>query len=409
VASPELDFDRFHREELPRRLAAGNGALAAHDLAGQPALGFRLRSGNAYTYAPRADGVAILAGDDAAHTVVTLDAAAWRDFVSETRTVPSLLYGGQLEVPRGAVDVLFRWETPLRALYFGRPLFDPAALALRDRAGRPLDLGATFTLASPRDELVHFLAEAGFCVVRAAFTPAEIARFSDEADRLCAAARQGDRRSWWARNAAGEQVLCRVTYASLGSEVIASLNDDPRVRALAAAYRDDLRPAPDRLDGIAVILKHPAIVDGLADLPWHVDCGMGGHPLMCPVLQVSLLLDDATPATGTLEFLTGSHRFAARAPRPDERDLPIVSVDARRGDVILHLSDTMHAAPPPRGAERYRRSLVTSFYRPAVFDLIPVGKGFNDVLLARADGHVENLRTRADELTRRPSGRGRAI
>ena len=77
-----------------------------------------------------------------------------------------------------------------------------------------------------------------------------------------------------------------------------------------------------------------------------------------------------------------------------------MTVHARRGDCILHLSDTMHAAPPPLGAGRYRRSLVTSFYRPAVFDLVPPGHGFNDVLLARADGHVENLRTKADALAR---------
>ena len=38
-----------------------------------------------------------------------------------------------------------------------------------------------------------------------------------------------------------------------------------------------------------------------------------------------------------------------------------------------------------------RRSLVTSFYQPAVLDVIEAGCGFNDVLLSNDDGHVDNL------------------
>lgn len=118
---------------------------------------------------------------------------------------------------------------------------------------------------------------------------------------------------------------------------------------------------------------------------------MGGHPTLCPVLQISVLLDAASPDTGTLKFLAGSHRFVTRVPG-DEHALPIVTVEAAPGDCVLHLSDTMHAAPPPRGAARYRRSLVASFYRPSVLDVVPPGKAFNDVLLSRDDGHVEDLR-----------------
>jgi Phytanoyl-CoA dioxygenase (PhyH) len=393
-----MDFDRFHRDELPRRIAAGNGALVAADLRGQPSLALKLTGGASYTYAATPTTVEVRAGDERAHTVVELDAAAWADFVGEIRSVPGLLYAGMLQVPRGDTGVLFRWEPALRTLYYGRPLFDPAALELRDRRGRRLDLATTFTLESPRDDVRHFLAEAGFVVVRGVFSVAEVAALVGEVERLRAAARPGDRRSWWARNAAGEQRLCRLTYTSLQSARIAALNDDARVRGLVAAFHDDFVPAPDRLDGIAAILKNPGIVDGLSDLPWHIDCGMGGHPLMCPVLQVSVLLDAASPATGTLKFLAGSHRFATPVPGADESGLPVVTVHAEAGDCVLHLSDTMHAAPAPTGAARLRRSLVTSFYRPAVLALMPPGKAFNDVLLSRADGHVESLQVIRDAL-----------
>ena len=49
-----LDFHRFHREELPRRLRAGNGALAARDARRLGSLAFRLPDGAAYTYLPAA-------------------------------------------------------------------------------------------------------------------------------------------------------------------------------------------------------------------------------------------------------------------------------------------------------------------------------------------------------------------
>ena len=44
-------------------------------------------------------------------------------------------------------------------------------------------------------------------------------------------------------------------------------------------------------ESITVIFKLPQASDGLANLPWHRDCGMGGHSVMCPILVAS-----ATPS-----------------------------------------------------------------------------------------------------------------
>ena len=66
-----IDFADFHRHELPRRLAAGHGALAAQeDLEALGALAFRIPSGEAFTYRPRAGGVDVLPCDEAAQTVI---------------------------------------------------------------------------------------------------------------------------------------------------------------------------------------------------------------------------------------------------------------------------------------------------------------------------------------------------
>ena len=74
---------------------------------------------------------------------------------------------------------------------------------------------------------------------------------------------------------------------------------------------------------MTVIYKNPGIREGLGDLPWHRDCGMGGHALMCPILIASVYLTPATPETGELRMLPGSQNASVgcadatdpRAPR----------------------------------------------------------------------------------------------
>ena len=95
AAFPPLDFHRFHREELPRRLEAGHGALAARGARRLRSFAFRLPSGEAYTYLPREDGVAVVAGDEQADTVIELEPELWRNVVNELDTAAGLLYGGR--------------------------------------------------------------------------------------------------------------------------------------------------------------------------------------------------------------------------------------------------------------------------------------------------------------------------
>ena len=58
-----LDFDRFHREVLPARLAAGNGALAVDDARRIGPLAIRHPAGT-FTYVPGTGTIEIVEGDD---------------------------------------------------------------------------------------------------------------------------------------------------------------------------------------------------------------------------------------------------------------------------------------------------------------------------------------------------------
>jgi hypothetical protein len=376
-----IDFDTFHRVDLPARLRAGNGALAAPDLVGVEPIAFRLRDGRAYTYVPVEGGVEVREGDNAAGTVVELDEPVWSDFAYELRSCFGLLYADAFTFPRGGFDGLLRWEPAIRSMFDGRPLYDPATLA-------DIDLDRCFTLADADAELAAHLDRVGFLHVRGVFSDAEIAGLRSEVEELTAAATPDDGRSWWATRADGSPVCCRLIYLPDSSARIGALGDDPRLRRIAALPGVPLEPTLDCLDGFSVVMKHPEVVEGLSDLPWHRDCGLGGHPVLCPSLQIGIQLDPASAATGRLHMLGGSHHCSSHQLDPgDERELPVVALDTEPGDVTVHFGHLLHAAPPPTGAGPGRRALYVSYVSPATLEYVGPGHGYNDVLFER-DGTV---------------------
>jgi hypothetical protein len=385
-----MDFDEFHRSHVPAQLAAGNGRLAGrttlHPIA------FRLTDGRAYTFAPLDGDIEVRPGDDAP-TVVELDAAAWSDFVQEAHTAFGLLYAGAVRFPRGDFGALDAWEPVLRAVFHGRPLYDPAAVA-------DVELARTFTLDDDPAELASFLGTTGFLHVREVFTAEEIATVSAEVERFRRQATPDDGHSWWARNADGEDVCCRLIYTSLESATLGRLAGADQLHRLAALAGTPLTPVVDRLDGVSVVIKHPAVVEGLSDLPWHRDCGLGGHPVLCPALNMGVQLDEATAENGQLHFLAGSHLSSCGPPARGDDSLPVLAVDTRPGDVTVHFGHVLHAAPPPLSRTAGRRALYVGFVSPDLFDVIGPGQGYNDVLFtASADGHVASVDERLANTT----------
>ena len=133
------------------------------------------------------------------------------------------------------------------------------------------------------------------------------------------------------------------------------------------------------------MIKLPDATEGLADLPWHRDCGMGGHPVLCPEFNVGIQLDDATAGSGQLQVLPGSHRSSSKPPPSRGDDRTVVPLDTKAGDVTLHYGHLMHAAPPPSGAGG-RRVLYCTYVQERAFEYVPPGRAFNDVLFTEAGG-----------------------
>jgi hypothetical protein len=236
----------------------------------------------------------------------------------------------------------------------------------------------------------HFFHRAGFLHLRGVFPPEEIAALRAAVDELQAAARPGDDRSWWAKDAGGHQVLCRLVYTGLHSPRIAALTSDPRLFRICALSGFELRPTMDRQEGQSVVIKNPDIVEGLSDLPWHQDCGLGGHPITCPGVAVGIQLEAATPQSGQLHFVAGTHGASCHPfQESDLPRLPHVALTTEAGDCTFHIKDVMHAAPPPSGSGACRRTLYVSFLSPRAYEFIGPGEAYNDIVRRRrADGHV---------------------
>ena len=378
---PAVDFARFHDGRV-QALAEQHADLLADSLERLDPLAVTVAGASA-TYRASGGRVVIEPGvaDDAA-TAALVEPDAWSDWLHELHSNMGLVYGSMVEFDRGGFDGFAAWEPALRAVWCGRPARVPAPDS-GSRADGP------FTLADDDAELSASLDENGFLHVAGVFTGEEIADLRVEADRLAAAARPDDSRSWWATTGEGEDVCCRLIYNEERSSVIAALIGDARLERIAALGEEPVRLAADRLDGLSIVVKPPDVARGLADLPFHRDCGMGGHPIMCPAVNVGIQLDAASPESGCLRFAPGSHRSSQPPPRLDDPD--IVTVETEPGDVTVHYGHVLHQAPPPEG-DGGRRALYAFFVKDEAFARIPAGQGYNDVLFAEAgDGRVTNL------------------
>ena len=393
--SATIDFHEFNTVTLPQRLAAGNGALAGPDATEIGPLAIATPAG-VYTYRGTGDGIEVVAGDDLAKTVVAVDLDSWRGLVTDLETPPSLFYSGRLDVVRGNPLRFVRWEPALRAMFHGRPIYDAARVDLRDRSGAPLELSRSFTVDEVRADAAdasHFLRTAGYLWVRDAFSDTEVDEMLVEAAVLYAEAREGDQESWWGKTDRGEPVLCRVLTGARRPR-LQELHGDERVNLVASLPATELRnEAGNGRDGITVLWKSPNVAEGLADLPWHRDCGMGGHAVKCPSYVMTICLTEGSPAAGELKFLPGSQHTSHPFIDGREESAPEgVSIPVTAGDMTIHIGDVMHVSMPPTSVDGPHRVSILMGFAPPDARHHRGERHYNDALLGAEDGQVPHLK-----------------
>jgi hypothetical protein len=390
---PDIDFDWFHRVELPSRLADDSRRDAAADVAAALPIAIQLDGARAYSYVAENGAIAIREGvADDAEVVLQIDEEAWQDYVYEFRTRPGLLYSGAVRVLRGTYDQWDRWDPALRCLYAGREVYNPTRLAMRDRDGRPLDPRRSHSLDDADDDMAHFLRTAGYLVVRDAFNTALVAELADEVDRLRADATEGEPTAWFTTTSSGDRMCYYLTYCAERSAAIAALDDHPVVRRLAGLAGTELVPVPDRVEGHKVVIKDFGMDDqvtGFANLPWHTDCGMGGCSVTCPSVSIGIHFDGMGPDGSQLYMMPGSWGKAAHQQWTNEQLAASVALQAGPCDATVHFGCNLHAGFSPTGPKP-RRSLYIAFYNPRVFDVIGPHQGYQDQIPGWGNGEVLN-------------------
>ncbi len=343
------------------------------------------------TYSVDGNSVHCDVGADGGAIAVRMSRHAWDDLVAQMSTFVGLLLRDELRFERGGFEQLADWEPVLRYLHAGIPPYDPARA---DFEGR--DPTASFAADTADDELASQLRTMGVLHVTGVFNLEEMAAANREIDRLAALAHPGDDQSWWATDENGTPAVCRLVYTTLRSPLLSSLENDPRVRRLGTLLDPELRVAPDRMEGTAVLIKVPGRTRGLSNIPWHQDCGTGGHAVFCPSVAVGIQLTGSCAATGNLQVVPGSHGQALNYRWRDRSDVPVVSIDTAPGDVTVHIQDVMHASPRPTGAG-HRRTMYVTHYPPALWDHIGPGEAFNDLVRNRTE-QVADLQRPSTEL-----------
>src|SRR5689334_265755 len=196
-----MDFEQFHVRDVPALIADGRGKAAARDIGDGRSITLRSPSGAAFTYRAQGGDIRLEPGEGV-DVVVELSSDAFDDLLSEAWSVFGLLYGDRVTVRRGEFNAFARWEAPLQALWFGRPIYGADTVA----AFRDVDVTRAFTLDDDDAQLRRFLGEAGFLVLRGVFARDEIDQLNAiVADELTRSV-PGDGRSWWATRSDGEEV-----------------------------------------------------------------------------------------------------------------------------------------------------------------------------------------------------------
>ena len=349
-------------------------ATAVADVRRAGSLTFKV-DGELLTYTATGDDV-VESNEGEGDTVVVLSRQDWQHLVGQIRTPVGLLLAGALTFEKGDFPHFAAWDRVLRYLHNGVPPYSPDRADLKGRDPR-----AAMTLADSDEELREQLTTMGFLLVKGVFTPEEMAAANAEVDRLAARATPGDNESWFVETDEGQQV-CRLVYATQRSETLKSLEQDPRIARLAALLDPTLRVAPDRMEGSAVLIKVPGKTRGLSNIPWHQDCGTGGHAIFCPSVSMGIQLTGSSRETGNLLMVPGSQGQTLPFAWTEAEDVPVVEVDTEPGDVTVHIQDVMHASPQPT-AQGGRRTMYVTHYPATLWDHIGPGEAYNDLVRNR--------------------------
>jgi len=388
-AFTRIDFDHFHQATIKELIATHIG-LFQHELVGLKSLSFVTAAGDGYTYLPGDGSLTVVPGVHGA-LKVSLCPDAFSDFFHELLSISGLKVTRRMEQMAGDIEEFRAWEPTLRAIFAGRPIYSSEVPArLRNARNQPFDIEKSFDYSEfeqQQDEMREYFSALGYLHIRQVFSAQEVDEIRDHVLDAIKQSTPDDGKSWWSLLEDGREVPTRINYLNRFSDFFDRLGNDARVQALGKLHDAKQLVCLDRVDGPMVFIKSPNVKTGLANLLWHRDCDLGGHPIMCPIIQVGIQLDRASAENGQVKVVIGSHLYSSHVVDIDnEGDLPVHAFNTEPGDVTLHFGDTLHCTPAPTGPSAQRKVLYYKFEKPEMFDTIPAGGHYNDLLFNASHG-----------------------
>ena len=355
----DLERDEVFDSLLPQAVA-DNGPLAGRGVAYKELPQVTLRvDGRAVTLRTRGNTLVLEEGDDAAGVTAEMPADALSDLIQDHQSTMGLAMTTRVKLTSGNINEWIGWEPAFRALLDGRRVHESGDVTFQNLDGDELNLNRSFAIDDDREEIAHFLREAGFLHLTGVFEPDEMDAVGADIDEWIAKATPGDGESWWAKNKDGVEQAVRVLFFLEKSAALREIVEDERYQWLTELTGDGHR----HNGGAEGLVKPLGIVKGLSDLPWHKDCGQGRHSYMCNGMTSGISVTGADRVSGALGVIPGSHRANTMATGRDPRlDLPPRMLETNKGDVTVHCSDTLHRAHPP--IERPRKVVYSSFGLP---------------------------------------------
>lgn len=149
----------------------------------------------------------------------------------------------------------------------------------------------------------------------------------------------------------GNTIIQRFAFASLHSQFLHNLLQDPRIKALRYFIGEDARIAENEKNGLVISHYVNTNESNYTKLGWHTD---GLRDLFTqftldPMLNIGIYLDDSPIEKGGLRLLAGTHKqnlfrmlFRKRYFVDNRPDKDEISLEAESGDLTVHSGRIWH-------------------------------------------------------------------
>ena len=208
----DIERDEVFDSLLPQAISE-HGPLAGRGVTYKelPPVSLRVDD-RAVTLRAKGNTLVLEEGDEPTGVTAEMPADAMSDLIQDHQSTMGLAMTSRVKLTSGNINEWIGWEPAFRALLDGRRVHETGDVTFRDLNGDELNLNQRFSIDDDREEIAHFLREAGFLHLAGIFEPDEMDTVGADIDEWIAKATPDDGESWWAKDKDGVDQAVRVLF-----------------------------------------------------------------------------------------------------------------------------------------------------------------------------------------------------